>query len=168
MPKEQSMWLVFSKYWKRLTEKRHKVYVAASLLVSNNEKILLQLRRNTGYMDGFYDLPGGHLEAGEFFSDACRREVLEEAGIELLPKNIKPLHIVMDCSKHDKQNAYVSVCFGVKNYHGKIKNREPNKCTELKWFDTINLPSNIAPKAKFILEKISNGQFYSEYISIPQ
>ena len=47
------------------------------------ERILLLERANTGFMDGRHTLPGGHLQAGESFVMAARREVLEETGVEL-------------------------------------------------------------------------------------
>ncbi len=50
----------------------------------------------------------------------------------------------------------------IKNYTGKIKIGEPDKCAELKWFDIENLPENIIPIRKSALEDYKKGVFYNE------
>jgi 8-oxo-dGTP pyrophosphatase MutT (NUDIX family) len=53
---------------------------ACGVIIENPEgKILLQQRRDNGK----WGLPGGAMEIGEKFTDAAKREVLEETGIEL-------------------------------------------------------------------------------------
>jgi len=44
---------------------------------------VLLIRRKNPPFKGAYALPGGFVEIGETLDAACRREVLEEAGIEL-------------------------------------------------------------------------------------
>ncbi len=44
---------------------------------------VLLIRRKNPPFQGAYALPGGFVEIGETLDAACRREVLEEAGIEL-------------------------------------------------------------------------------------
>ena len=45
-------------------------------------EVLLQLRRDTGYMDGHWAAAAaGHVEQGETAYDAARREALEEIGV---------------------------------------------------------------------------------------
>ncbi len=45
------------------------------------QEVFLLRRANTGFMDGYYALPGGHQQAGESVSQAASRECLEEAGV---------------------------------------------------------------------------------------
>ena len=46
-------------------------------------EVLLQLRQNTGYMDGRWAAAAaGHVERGETAYDAARREALEEVGVD--------------------------------------------------------------------------------------
>lgn len=47
-------------------------------IIRREGKILFVLRQNTGYADGTFCLPGGHVEPGESFSTAAMREALEE------------------------------------------------------------------------------------------
>jgi 8-oxo-dGTP diphosphatase len=44
---------------------------------------LLMIRRNKEPYTGRWSVPGGTLERGEYLTDAVRREVLEETGIEV-------------------------------------------------------------------------------------
>lgn len=48
------------------------------LIINKNDEILLLKRKNTGYYDGGYSLPAGHVEDGEFASIAIVKEMKEE------------------------------------------------------------------------------------------
>lgn len=51
--------------------------------------ICLMRRQNTGFLDGYYALPGGHLQAGEQVQQAAARELLEECALR--PDQLLPL-----------------------------------------------------------------------------
>ena len=40
-------------------------------------------------------------------------------------------------------------------------NNEPEKCKELKWFETENLPENIIPRIREEILNVENDVFYS-------
>jgi 8-oxo-dGTP diphosphatase len=44
---------------------------------------LLMVKRRREPAAGLWTVPGGHLEAGEYLTDAVRREVAEETGLEV-------------------------------------------------------------------------------------
>src|SRR6478609_2484026 len=49
----------------------------------DGDEVLLQLRRNTGYMDDHWAAAAaGHVERGETAYDAARREAAEEIGVD--------------------------------------------------------------------------------------
>ena len=50
-------------------------------LIENGDKILLQNRTKKDWQG--YALPGGHVEQGESFIDAVKREMKEETGLEI-------------------------------------------------------------------------------------
>ena len=52
---------------------------SASVFDSEKEKVLLVRRTDNGK----WAVPGGYMEAGESFSEACRREVWEETGLRV-------------------------------------------------------------------------------------
>ena len=56
-------------------------------------EVLLQRRYQTGYMDGRYDLPSGHVERGEKLLDAAVRELQEEVKVTVRPEDLQLWHV---------------------------------------------------------------------------
>lgn len=56
--------------------------------------VLLHLRQNTGYRDGHWALPAGHVEPGESVLEAAVREVGEETGLAVRAEDLLPLTTV--------------------------------------------------------------------------
>ena len=54
-----------------------------TVLVRQKGKILAVLRENTDWMNGYYVMPGGHVEYGESFRQAAIRELAEETGLRI-------------------------------------------------------------------------------------
>ena len=52
---------------------------SASIFDPNKEKMLLVRRIDNGK----WAVPGGYMESGESFSEACKREIKEETGLEI-------------------------------------------------------------------------------------
>jgi 8-oxo-dGTP diphosphatase len=117
------------------------------------------LRRfNTGYMDGHYSLPAGHLKNNESITHALIREVKEEAGISLKPKNINLAHVM----HRREEDIRVDLFFTTTAYQGKPKNTEPEKCDDLSWFPLNELPKNTIPYIRQALNCYLNHHIYSE------
>ena len=70
-------------------KERSKFPISVQLLLENQDKILLMKRKNTGYEDGKYSLPGGHVEANEEIRKALVREAKEEIGINIKREDLK-------------------------------------------------------------------------------
>ena len=140
-------------------EDRYKSLLVVDLMLirKNNEKdeVLLALRKNTGYNDGNFELPGGHVEAEEDLMQAMIREAKEELGIKLKREDLKIAHI-LHRYKANRLNFIVSAC----NYEGTLKIGEPDKCEKLEWFDLKNLPDNIEEKSRKVLKEIEKGFLY--------
>lgn len=134
-------------------------FVATNVLLEKDGKILLSLRQNTGWADGQLTIPGGHLEKGESIVTAAIREANEELGLDLKPEDLTYL-----CTENKSTNrVYVSVIFTVTTAQTP-ENKEPEKCKELLWVDPDNLPENVAPNFKQIIEKAYRGnQQYLEF-----
>lgn len=109
------------------------------VLVRNESgQILLQKRMNTGYLDGYWDFPSGHVEPEESIHYTAVRELMEEVGIEVTVSHIHLTHI--DQYFHDKK--YVNFVFNAQSWQGTPKIGEPEKVSELGWFDIDTLPEN--------------------------
>lgn len=65
-------------------EGRLSVGCSASIFDARREKVLLVRRTDNGK----WAVPGGYMESGESFSEACRRELLEETGLEVKVKHL--------------------------------------------------------------------------------
>jgi 8-oxo-dGTP pyrophosphatase MutT (NUDIX family) len=64
------------------------------LLLENEKGECLFIRRfNTGWSDGYYSLPAGHIEANESPLRAVIREVKEEIGLDLSPEKVLFKHV---------------------------------------------------------------------------
>ena len=132
---------------------------AAHLLLINDGKVLLARRFNTGYEDGNYSVPSGHVEGDETATNALIREVKEETNIDLDPANVRMVHIM-----HRKaENVRLDLFFEAKEWTGELKILEPNKCDELRWFPMDQLPDNTIPYIRSAIENYLNKSWYSEF-----
>lgn len=138
-----------------------KLIPAAHLMFIKDDQILLMRRFNTGYGDGQYALPAGHVEQGETATQAMIREASEEIGINLSPENLKVIHVMHRKSEPSKQER-VDFYFEA-NFDGiEPSNMEEDKCDELKWFALSDLPSSLIPCLKLAIENYQNKITYSE------
>ena len=119
-------------------------------------EVLLSLRKNTGYRDGEYELPGGHVEAGEDLMKAMVREAKEELLIDIKEENLKIAHIL-----HHYNGDRINFILTADIYKGTPEIGEIDQCEKLEWFSIDALPTNIIPKIKKSIEEIKNGIFYS-------
>lgn len=141
-----------------MEERYRSMIVADLMLLRENEgkkEVLLSLRKNTGYNDGEYELPGGHVEAGEDLIQAMIREAKEELNIGLKREDLIIMHIL----HHYKGNRIIFI-LSTKKYEGDIQIGEPDKCDKLEWFDIKSLPNNTEKMANNVLKEIQNGIFY--------
>lgn len=67
---------------------RHQEVVDVHLILRRGDEVLLARRANTGYGDGLYNLPSGHVEPGEDVRAAVIRESREEIGLALAPDDV--------------------------------------------------------------------------------
>lgn len=131
---------------------------SAYLILQKGDHVLLGLRKNTGYSDGLWGLPAGHVEDGETAREAMAREAKEELGITIDPKHLIPAHVI-----HRQSNRInIDFFFSCSKWDGEIENRELEKCEKLQFFPLSNLPENSMAYNKTALAKLSQGEFYSE------
>ena len=140
----------------RESPQRHDARIAACLILLDGNKTVLGLRKS----ENKYGLIGGHIEAEETIYQGVIRETKEEAGIDLDPKDLQVVHVMhYEGRLHD----YIFFFVRANSWEGKIVNREPKKCAGWEWFETTNLPQNMATWAHIGLENIQKGIFFSEY-----
>lgn len=145
----------------RIMKERNKAVPSSYLILLEDGKVLLGRRVNTGYYDGWYSVPAGHVEAGELPTAGLVREVKEEIGITIDPKDAKLVH-TMYRAKHDVTGQRVDFFFLVQEWSGEITNTEPSKCDDLRWFSLKGLPENMMHHVRLALEYYQQGLDYSE------
>jgi ADP-ribose pyrophosphatase YjhB (NUDIX family) len=142
--------------------KRHKIIPAVYVLFQEDEKILLVRRANTGYHDGDYTLPSGHVESRESAVAAAAREAKEEVGVDIGMKDLQLIHTLHRYSEDPKPHERIDLYFKAGKWKGQPHNAEPSKCDEVLWVDIDKLPENMVPELKASLPKIFSGQPYSD------
>lgn len=129
------------------------------LFLIKDDGILLQRRFQTGFEDGNYGVPAGHLDGNETAREGCAREIKEEIGIAINPPDLEVVHVMQRKSTKDERIDFFMVA---KTYTGEIKNCEPHKCDDLSWFPLSDLPENMVGYVRTALGHYQNGVRYSE------
>lgn len=124
-------------------KQRYQVTVDVHVILEYGDDILLCLRDGTGYRDGWYCLPSGHLEDGETIVECAVREAREEVGVHLDPACLRPATVVHHLSPEGSPR--MGVFFATRHWTGEAVNAEPAKCAELRWAPPDRLPDNTVP-----------------------
>ena len=132
------------------------------LLIRKDDKLLFVLRENTGYMDGMYALPSGHVEHLETFTQGAAREALEEVNIKVDPKNLRHVH-TMHRLATERDHVRVDVLFEIDTWTGQPNNQEPGKHSKIDWLTINRLPDNVMDYQAHALSQIALGKTYSEF-----
>lgn len=135
---------------------------SAVFVALRNEKgeVLLHRRANTGYMDGRYDLPSGHVEPNETILDACVRELKEEAGIDAKTADLRLWHINQFGANNEY---YYNFFFTVDTWEGIPTIMEPDKCDDMRFFAADKLPK-MAPATHVALNDIDASKVTVGYV----
>ena len=140
---------------------RNKAVPSSYLILKKGNQILLGHRINTGYYDGYWALPAGHVEADELPLEALAREAKEEIRLVFDPKHAKLVH-TMYRAKMDETGQRVDLFFVVETWAGEPINIELNKCSELVWFSLDDLPEKVMDHVRYALKCYQKGIVYSE------
>ena len=133
--------------------------VTVHLFFFRENQILLLRRFNTGFRDGEYSVPAGHLEGGETVMEAAAREGAEEAGVNI-PLNGMTFSTVLHRIEGEERVDFFVV---INQWDGEPFNAEPDKCDDLRWVDVDALPTSIIPYVKQALENHQKGIPFDEY-----
>lgn len=118
------------------------------VLVERGERILMLRRAGTGFFDGLYSLPGGHVEPGESLIEAAVRELEEETGLRAGAETLDYLGVVHRLSDTNR----IDFFFRVTRWRGEPWLREPDRCDDLCWFDACALPDATVPYVREALD----------------
>jgi 8-oxo-dGTP diphosphatase len=136
---------------------RKGLVVDLHLILRQGARILFGLRRNTGFSDGMYHLPAGHLEDEETISVGAIREAKEELGIDIHPDDLHLVHVM------HQRSGRLSLFFEVGKWSGDLVNAESHKCESLDWIPGDRLPVNVVAYAAAALQLIRDGENVGTY-----
>ena len=149
------MW-TFEKYNQRM---RTTFLVTVHLLFFREDQILLLRRFNTGYADGQYSVPAGHLDGGETVMDAAAREAKEEVGVRIDLDAMEFSTVMHRMEEEERVDFFVHV----RRWQGEPFNAEPEKCDDLRWVDIHQLPVNLVPYVRHALGNHLAGIPFDEF-----
>lgn len=129
------------------------------LLFFRAGEVLLLRRFNTGYRDGEYSVPAGHLDGNETVMAAACREAAEEVGIRIAPEDLAFSSIMHRNEGEERLDFFVVV----RKWPDEPFNNEPHKCDELRWAAVTDLPVNTIPYVRRAIEDHGNGIRFDEF-----
>ena len=133
---------------------RYSLIPASYVYLLRDGAVLLQLRQNTGYMDGYWAAgAAGHIEPGETAVVAAARELREELGLNVEADGLVPSSVMHRTDGSDNpREQRVEWFFSCASWTGEPTILEPRKCAELRWFPLDDLPARIPAYERVALE----------------
>ncbi|MHB8352740.1 MAG: A/G-specific adenine glycosylase [Thermoplasmata archaeon] len=121
---------------------------AAVVLLTYGGRLLAQRRPPGGLLVGLWELPGGHIEAGESPEDAARRELFEETGIAAGP--LRPLGRVRHGYAHFRVELHL--------FTGALGRAPPPTRPHQRWLTPLELRRRPIPRATEKLLDLAEGR----------
>jgi 8-oxo-dGTP diphosphatase len=139
-----------------MPSERFCILSAVHLFLVRDGRVLLLRRHNTGYEDGNYSVPAGHLDGGEEVTAAAARE---EVGVVVAPGELRVVGVVHRRSNDERIDFFLEAT----RWAGEPANREPGKCDELRWADPDDPPPNVIPYVRRALKNWREGRWFDSF-----
>ncbi|MFD6189610.1 NUDIX domain-containing protein [Streptomyces sp. NPDC060275] len=123
--------------------------------------VLLGLRHpDCAFAPSTWHVLAGHCEQ-ESAVTCLIREAQEEAGLHIERKDVELAHVIHHIDKAGDRPR-TGLFFRVRAWSGEPELREPDKCTQWKFWDPAALPDDLVPYTRVAIARIRNGEPYSE------
>ena len=129
--------------------------VGAAILVLDDQNRLLMMKRSD---IGCWGIPGGSMEPGEVVEDSAKREALEETNLEIGEISLFGVFSGPDLyyKYPNGDEVYnVSIVYLSRDWYGEVNLNDEH--TEWRWFPANEIPKDISPPIRPILEKFSDS-----------
>jgi 8-oxo-dGTP diphosphatase len=135
---------------------RFVVVPASYVFVLREDRVLLQLRQGTGFMDDHWAAAAaGHVEKGETADEAARREAGEEVGLtDLELEFVTAMQRTRGGEPIDERIDFFFTC---RSWSGEPRIVEPTKAAALEWFPLGQLPDPVVPHELMVLQGLTAG-----------
>lgn len=127
---------------------------AGTLIVDHENRLLLLKRSDNGY----WALPGGAVELGEVVKEAARRETWEETGLEIGELSLFGVFSGPEffCIYPNGDEVYnVMIIYLVREIRGDV--RLTDEHTDWGWFAPTEIPENISPPIRPVIEQFEHA-----------
>ncbi len=115
--------------------------------------ILSRRGKNARDEHGMWDIGGGGIEFGDSAMDTLKKEIKEEYGTDVLEYEFLGYRDDMHREHNGKKIHWLALDFKVLVNPAKVKNCEPHKLDEVKWFTLDTLPVPLHSQMPVFLEK---------------
>ena len=122
-------------------------------LIDDQDRVYLQRRFQTGYLDGRYEPPVGKVEEDETPSQGACREALEEAGVTIEPEDLELFHAYMNLSNG---KPWLGLMFRTRKWKGTPSIQEPHRCDDARFFSLDELPE-MTPQVADAMRHVLDG-----------
>lgn len=136
---------------------------ACYVLFKKDGKLLFVMREHTGFMDGYYCLPAGRVEAGETYQQGAAREAMEEVGLSVTTANLQHVFTQHRYGEGQLPPVRTDVFFEATEWSGEPVNKEPERHSGIAWLPIDDLPENIMDYQRYALLKMATGETYGEF-----
>lgn len=140
---------------------RPKFPLAVHTLIVDSGRVLLFRRQNTGYRDGHFTDPAGHVEKDQPATAEACREAFEEVDINVRPENLRLIHVVHHGNSATGSTPYVHFFFQAVTWSGEPRLKE-DKGADLGWYSLDALPEPMVPEVAIAIGSLHHS-FYSEF-----
>ncbi|RWX75460.1 NUDIX domain-containing protein [Neorhizobium lilium] len=115
--------------------------VGAGLVIQRADGKVLLYRRLRPPEAGFWNIVGGKVDHMESSAEAARREAEEETGLTI--GAVEFLCVAEERIAAERQH-WISMIYVTRDFSGEPRLTEPDKLSELGWFDPANSPSPLS------------------------
>ncbi len=137
---------------------RFKMVVATHVFLIKKNQILLARRFQTGYEDGNFSVPAGHVDGNESVTEATIREAKEEVGVTIDPADLKFIAVFNRRTNRES----IDFFFACEKWSGNPYIAEPNKCDLINWTDLQTLPQNTIGYIRIAVDAYMNKKHFLE------
>jgi 8-oxo-dGTP pyrophosphatase MutT (NUDIX family) len=133
--------------------------VGATILVLDERNRLLMMRRSDS---GSWGIPGGATEPGEVVEEAAKRETFEETNLAVGDMSLFGVFSGPELyfKYPNGDEVYnVTVVYLCRDWHGEI--RLNHEHTEWKWFSAQEIPDDVSPPIRPVIEKLKKAYLSS-------
>lgn len=130
---------------------------AVVLLLRGDEVLLTQRSTDAPWGANQWHIPGGSVETGESAINAAVREIYEEVGVKVAPKDLQ--FQAATTFDREKEGNVDTLYFSTRHWQGEPYIAEPDKCQAIQWARVDNLPEGIMEQVKAIIGSLPQVKY---------